>query len=82
MTSQTILEDDEEDGDGDADENENEDEDIGNIGEDLQDDNINKLQELDEEDQEQMLEETAGPLQEHEPATYFLETQSNKRQRQ
>src|ERR1700720_167957 len=59
---QTILEDDEEDGDGDADENENEDEDedISDISEDLQDDGIDGLQELNEEDREQMLEETAA----------------------
>ena len=58
--SQTILEDVEEDGDGDADENEDKDEDIGDIGEDLQDDGIDELQELNKEDWEQMLEETAA----------------------
>jgi hypothetical protein len=57
---QTILEDDEEDGDGDTDKNEDEDEDIGDIGEDLQEDDIDKLQELNEEGREQMLEETAA----------------------
>ena len=53
--SQTILEDNEGDRDGDADENEDED-----IGEDLQDDDIDELQELNKEDLEQILEETAA----------------------
>jgi len=53
--SQTILKDDKGDGDGNGDKNEDED-----ISVDLQDDDIDKLQELNKEDWEHILEETAA----------------------
>ena len=53
--SQTILKNDEEDRDNNTDKNEDED-----IGEEFQEDDIDELQELNKEDREQILEETAA----------------------